>query len=179
MKKTLALIMALVMCLSLCSCNFSKEMKIGEPVKKGITQVTLVKVEMADTNYVKAEKQNDDFLSPVNEDELQLNERFIKSLNTDDAAIVVTAIVENVGKNDLNFDASFFEINYDNGNTYHAKEVYAKDESGLWQEFDKVFLEKVTSGATEVRFVIWVPNVIVNSSASLELDFYGSTYKIR
>lgn len=179
MKKTLALILALIACLSLCSCNSSKDMKIGEPVKKGITQVTLVKVEMADTNYVKAEKQNDDFLSPVNKDDLQANERFIKSLNTDEAAIVVTAIVENVGKNDLDFSAGFFEINYDNGNIYRASKVYAKDTNGLWQEYDKVPLEKVTSGATEVRFVVWVPNVIVNSSASLELDFYGYIYKIR
>lgn len=179
MKKTLALTLVLIVCLSLCSCNSSKGMEIGEPVKKGITQVTLVKVEMADTNYVKAETQNDDFLTPINKDDLQLNEKFIKSLNTDDAAIVVTAIVKNVGKNDLNFSAGFFEINYDNGNIYRAKEVYAKDANGLWKEYDKVLLEKVTSSETEVRFVVWVPNTIVNSSASLELDFYGYTYKIR
>ena len=178
MKKILSLALVFVMCLSLVSCG-SSEMKIGEPVKKGVTQVTLLGVEMADTNYLKGEKNSADFLSPVNKDDIQVNQRFVKAPTTDNGAIVVTAMVENVGNSGLDFSAGFFNVIADDDSSYYATEVYAKDENGLWQKYDKVSVEKDATAATEVRFVVWVPSTVINSGLSLDLDFYGKTYTIR
>lgn len=180
MKKTLALILALVTLLTLCSCSlFSGNVELGKPVKRGIAQITVEKVEMADTNYVRADKKSNDFLSPVNKEELELGERFIKSNDENEAAIVLTLTVENVGKNDLSVGPVNYVINYDDGNKYRADCIYTKDENGNWEEFDSITLEKVTSGATEIRMVVWVPDVIINDTASLTLDFHGYTYEIR
>lgn len=181
MKKTVSIILMITtMCLMLCSCGMSAKMEIGKPVKKGITQVTLQEIVMDDTNYVRAEKNLDNFLDPVKKDDLKLNERFIKADDSEKAPVVATMIVENVGKNDLNVGATFFKLNYDDGNKYYADCLYAKDENGLWQEYkDGLELEKVTSGPAEIKVIFWVPNVVVNGTASLVFDFQGAEYEIR
>ena len=180
MKKKLSLILALVLCVSLCACGLGlKEVKLGETVEKGIAQITIKDVTLGNSNYVKANKTANDFLSPIAKDDLDAGDRFLMSTNEDDGSVVITAIVENVGKNDLNIYPFKFVVNYDNGNEYSSDECYAQLENGEWKEFDTLSLEKVTSGAVEMKIVVWVPNVIIDDNASLTLDFYDFTYKIR
>lgn len=182
MKRWLSLLLALVMCLSLCACSSSKQVNLGDTVKKGIAQITIKDVQMANTNYVIANNTADDFLSPIAEDDLQLGDNYIKSVEEDEAPVVITMVVENIGKSDLTIHPFDYVINYDNGNKYSSDTCYAQVENSGWTKFDSVntlTLEKVTSGATEIRIAVWVPNVIIDSTASLTLDFHGFTYRIR
>ena len=183
MKKLLALLMIVVLCFSLCACGSGllgeslKEVQLGETVKNGITQIMITDIELGNSNYVSANPFN--YLAPVSKDDLDIGDSFIKSLDEDDGSVVITAIIENVGKEDLNINPSDFVVNYDNGNEYSSDYCYAQLETGEWEEFDTLTLEKVTSGAVEMKIVVWVPNVIIDDSASLTLDFYDFTYKIR
>lgn len=179
MKRFVALLMVVVLCISLVACSGSKEVKLGETVEKGIAQITITDVTLGNSNYVKANTTADDFLTPIAKDDLDVGDSFFKSLNEDDGSVVITAIVENVGKNDLNIYPFDFVVNYDNGNEYFSEECYAQLEGGEWKEFDTLTLEKVTSGSVEMKIVVWVPNVIIDDSASLTLDFNGFTYTIR
>ena len=179
MKKFIAIFMIAIMSISLVACGGSKEIELGETVEKGIAQITITDVTLGNSNYVKANTTADDFLTPIAKDDLDIGDSFVKSLNEDDGSVVITAIVENVGKNDLNIKPFDFVVNYDNGNEYSSDECYAQLESGEWKKFDTLTLEKVTSGAVEMKIVVWVPNVIIDDTASLTLDFHGFTYKIR
>lgn len=182
MKKALTLILTLVLCLSLCACGGSKNVNLGDTVKKGIAQITIKDIQMANTNYVIANNTSDNFLSPIAEDDLQLDDNYIKSAKEDEAPIVITMVIENVGKNDLTIHPFDYVINYDKGNKYSADTCYVQVENTGWTKFDSanpLKLEKAISGATEIRIAVWVPNVIIDSTASLTLDFHGFTYKIR
>ena len=178
MKKATSLILALMMCLSLCACGGSKNVELGKSVEKGVGKITITDVQLADTCYVKANKTSDDFLTPIAKDDLQLGDNFVKSTSEDDGVIVITMIVENVGKSDWNVKPFDYVINYDNGNKYSSDSGYALTSNG-WSKFKTLALEKVTSGETEVKIAVWVPNVIIDSTASLTLDFHGFSLKIR
>jgi len=178
MKKTLALLLALAMVLSLCACG-KKTVKLGEADEKGVGRITITDVQLGSTNYVKANKMDDDFLTPIAKDDLQLNDQFVKSTDKNDGVIVITMIVEDIGKSDWTVYPFAYEVNYDNGNKYSSNTLYAKDDNGVWTKYESLKLEKVTSGAVEVRIAVWVPNVIIDSTSSLTLDFHGFTYTIR
>lgn len=179
MKKLMALLLTVIMCLFLIACGGSKEVKLGQTVEKGIAQLTVKDVTLGESNYVKANTYADDFLTPIAKDDLELGDSFVKSLNEDEGSVVITMIVENVGKNDLNIKPFDFVVNYDNGNEYSSDVCYAQVENGGWTKFETLELEKVTSGAVEMKIVVWVPDVVIEDSASLTLDFHGFTYKIR
>ena len=179
MKKLLSAFLSLTMCLSLCACGGgSKNVELGKSVEKGVGKITITDVQLADTCYVKANKTSDDFLTPIAKDDLQLGDNFVKSTSEDDGVIVITMIVENVGKSDWNVKPFDYVINYDNGNKYSSDSGYALTSNG-WSEFETLTLEKVTSGETEVKIAVWVPNVIIDNTASLTLDFHGFSLKIR
>lgn len=180
MKKLITLLLAAVMCLSLAACGGSKEVELGQTVKKGIAELTISDVQVANTAYLKANKTDDDFLSPVNKDDLEIGESFIKATDEDSAVVVIRLIAENVGKNDLGIGPVDFVVDYDNGNEYRSESCYAQTEESGWTEFEEVELEKVTSGAVEIRIAVWVPmQVFDNTDKSLDLNFHGFTYKIR
>lgn len=179
MKKPLLIVLTLAMLLSLCACGGgSKNVELGESVEKGVGKITITDVQLANTRYVKANKNSDDFLMPIAKEDLQLGDNFIKATSEDKGVAVITMIVENIGKSDWNVKPSDYVINYDNGNRYSSDSGYALTSDG-WSEFETLTLEKVTSGATEVRIAVWVPNVIIEDTASLTLDFHGFSCKIR
>ena len=179
MKKIIASFLIAITCVSLGACGGSKEVELGETVEKGIAQLTVKDITLGNSNYVKANRTADDFLIPIEKDDLEVGDNFIKSTNDDDGAVVITMIVENVGDSDLNIKPTDYVVNYDDGKEYTSDKCYAQLESGEWAEFDTLELEKVTSGAVEMKIVVWVPNVIIDDSASLTLDFHGFTYTIR
>ena len=176
MKKALSLILALVLCLSLCAC--SKKVELGKPVKRGIQSTTVVDVQLTDKSYVKIDSTSADFLVPIDKDDLDVGDKFIKSTDENTVAIIMTLIVENVGKRDLTIGPNSYIINYDNGNKYRADTGYIQTADG-WSELTNYTLEKVTSGAVTIKVIAWVPDVIIDSTKPLSLDFFGASYKIR
>lgn len=179
MKKLIPLLLALAMLLPLAACG-AKTIKTGETVKKGIAEFTIKDIQVANTNYLEGNTSSDDFLYPIDKDDLDLGDQFIKATDETTAPVVISLIAENVGKSDLSVYPFDFVVNYDNGNKYHSNKCYAKTESSGWTDFEKVTLEKVTSGAVEIRIAVWVPTQVVeDTTSSLELNFHGFTYKIR
>jgi hypothetical protein len=179
MKKLITLLLALAMLLSLTACG-SKTVKMGETVKKGIAEITITDIQVANTNYLEGNTASDDFLYPIKKDDLDIGDQIIKAADEATAPVVISLIVKNVGKSDLSIYPFDFVVNYDDGNEYYSKKCYAKTESSGWTDLEKVTLEKVTSGAVEIRIAVWVPNKVVEDTTSpLELDFHGFTYKIR
>ena len=178
MKKKLSVLLALAMALCLSACG-SKNVKLGEPVEKGVARITVNDVQLGNTHYVEGGTYSDDFLSPISEDDIELGDHYIKSFNEDEGVVVISLTMENIGKSDWTIHPFDYVVNYDDGNKYSSKKCYAKVEGGEWTEFENITLEKVTSGAIEVRIAVWVPNVIIDDSKSLSLDFHGFSYKIR
>lgn len=172
--------MVVVLCVSLCACGLigSKNIELGDTVKAGIVNFTVKDVELGNTNYVKINDFSTDYLTPINKDDLKDGDSFIKSDNEDDGVAIITVVLENAGKTDASVGPNSFIINYDNGNKYYASVGYVKTTDGC-EKTDKIVLEKVISGATEAKFIAWIPNVIIDSTESLTLDFYGYSYKIR
>lgn len=179
MKKLIPLLLAMAMILSLTACG-SKTVKMGETVKKGIAEFTITDIQVANTNYLEGNIASDDFLYPIDKDDLAIGDQIIKATDETTAPVVISLIVENVGKSDLSIYPFDFVVNYDDGNEYNSKKCYAKTESSGWTVFEKVTLEKVTSGAVEIRIAVWVPaQVVEDTTSSLELNFHGFTCKIR
>ena len=172
-----AIILVAVIAISIA--NIPRNIGIGSVVEKGHLRVVLKNVQFENTNYVIANNRSNDFLSPVNKDDLEVNDYFIRSTEQDMAAVVITVTVENIGKNDVSFGTNRFELDFDDGNRYYAKRCFAVAENGEWTEFDKIELEKVTSGIVEVRLLAWVPSAIYDSSESFVLKFLDAEYKIR
>jgi hypothetical protein len=179
MKKSITLFLAVTMLLSLAACG-SKTVKMGETVKKGIAEITITDIQVANTNYLEGNTASDDFLYPIDKDDLDIGDQFIKATDEATAPVVISLKAENVGKSDLSIYPFDFVVNYDDGNEYYSKKCYARTESSGWTEFEKVTLEKVTSDAVEIRIAVWVPNKVVEDATSpLELNFHGFTCKIR
>jgi hypothetical protein len=179
MKRLITLLLAFAMIFPLAACG-AKTVKKGETVKKGIAEFTIKDIHVAHTNYLEGNIASDDFLYPIDKEDLAIGDQSLKATDETTSPVVISLIVENVGKSDLSIYPFDFVVNYDNGNKYHSKKCYAKTESFGWTGFEKVTLEKVTSGAVEIRIAVWVPNKVVEDTTSpLELDFHGFTYKIR
>ncbi len=156
----------------------SKTAKIGDTIKAGIAEITVTDIMVSDAKYLEGNKSSDEFLFP--KEELELNDKFISSTNENESPIVITLIAKNVGKNDLDIYPFDFVVNYADGYEYYSKKCYVKTVSSGWSEFEKVALEKLTSGAVEIRIAVWVPDdVMKDTGASLELEFHNYTYKIR
>ena len=180
MNKFIAFVaVVLVAVIAISIANIPRNIGIGSVVETGHLRVVLKNVQFENTNYVIANKRSNDFLSPIDKDDLELNDYFIRSNDSDMAAVAITVTVENIGKNDVSFGTNRFELDYNDGNRYYAKRCFAVAESGEWTEFDKIELEKVTSGVVEVRLLAWVPSAVYESSESFVLRFLGAEYKIR
>ena len=80
MKKKLSVLLALVMALCLSACG-SKNVKLGEPVEKGVARITVNDVQLGNSHYVEGGTYSDDFLSPISEDDIELGDHYIKSFN--------------------------------------------------------------------------------------------------
>ncbi len=178
MKKILGLLLAITVILSLTACG-EKDIALGESIEQGVTRYTIVDVELGSSNYVNGNRNSEDFLTPINKDNLQVGDQFIKSLDENDGVVIVTMVVENIGKNDSVFYPFNVVVNYDDGNEYFSEKCYAHTENNSWEETERLSLEKVTSKPTTVKIVIWLPNVIIEDTASLALEFGGYTYTIR
>ena len=180
MKKTISIFLALVLCLSLCACGGSKAIALGQTFTYVGRDVVLLDVEVSNCTYVKGNKQADDFLSPFEPD---IGDQFIRSADKTECPIVITFTVKNNSKQDMYVSPNQFEIDYQNGFKYYAKEIYARLDGKNWKDYDELTtlpLEKLTSGTVEVRTVVWVPKEVVeDTDGSLVLELYGKTYVIR
>lgn len=163
--------------------NAPKIIGIGDIVEEGNLKIELKNVQYDNTIYVEGDTRLDNFLTPIQKDDIK--DKYLYSYNKDTAPVVITVVVENIGKNDTDFGPKMFAVNYDDGNRYYATGCYAKTESDYgilgyeWKEFDKITLEKVTGGAIEVKILAWIPLVVFENSKSLTLEFCDAVYKIR
>lgn len=153
----------------------TRNIGIGSAVEKGNIRIVLKDVQFEKTNYL----IKSDTLKPIQKDDLQVGDNFIRSNEENMATVVITVTAENIGKNDTSFGAGTFSLNYDDGNKYYADSCYARNQNGEWTEFEKIELEKVTSGTVKVCIVAWIPETIYDSTESLVLNFLGAEYKIR
>ena len=160
-----------------------KNIKIGELHKGFGKEVVLLDVEVSDKIYVNGNEKSDDFLSPFEPD---TNDRFQRSIDKNNRPVVVRFTVRNTGKLDMVIVPDGITVDYNDGFEYWAESVYARTTDGVWEEFGlfadngQLELEKLTSGAVEVRAVIWVPSQVVEDvNSSLVLTFLGCRYEIR
>ena len=155
----------------------AQEIKLGQVFKYGDFELTVTNVQVSDSRYVSNNKKSDDFLYPL---EPKVGDQFLTAVDDNDRAIVVTFLVENVGKNDKEFSPSELSVNYDDGFIYRPQKLYARTTDGNWTEFSRIKLEKLTTGLIEVRAVIWVPSQVVeDTNGSLILGLCNGNYTIR
>ncbi len=159
--------------------NIQKNIGIGSAVEKGNLKIVLKEVQFENTRYVIANSFSNDYLTPIQKEDLQLNDHFLRSTDEDMAAVVITVTAENIGKSDVGFGSNLFVLNYDDGNRYYADSCHAVAENGKWTEFNEINLDKVTDGIVEVRILAWIPNSIYDNSGSLTLEFMDAVYKIK
>lgn len=183
MKKLLRKIIGIAVLCSIAVIGFKifvkpKEVKLGEPFELGVGRVVFADVQMKNTNYVLANPKSKDFLTPISRDDLNIGDHFLHSKDEDDGVIVLTLIVENIGKRDWVFKPWEFEVNYDDGYKYSSDTGYVQYEEVGWQAFDEITLEKLKS-AVEIRIAFWVPSVVIESNAPLTLEYWGFTCQIR
>lgn len=148
---------------------------IGSAVEKGNIRIVLKDVQFEKTNYL----MEADILKPVQKEDLELGDHYIRSNEKNVAAVVITVTADNIGKHDASFGPNTFCLNYDDGNRYYADSCYAIAQDGKWTRFDEIELEKVTSGTVKVCVVAWLPEEIYDSPETLTLNFMNATYKIK
>lgn len=176
MKKFLVFIALIVVSAIVISVvSAPRNIGIGSAVEMGNVRIVLKDVQFEKTNYL----IKSDTLKPIQKDDLQLGDSFIRSNEKNIAAVVITVTAENIGKNDADFGPNTFCLNYNNGSRYYADSCYARNQNGEWTEFEKIELEKVTSGTVKVCIVAWIPEAIYDSPETLTLDFMNATYKIK
>ncbi len=168
-----AVVLAAVVAITIA--NVPKNIGIGSAVEKGQVRMVLKDVQFEKTSHL----LKSDTLKPIQEDEMELGDSFVRSNEENVAAVVITVTAENIGKYDASFGPNTFCLNYDDGNRYYADSCYARNQKGEWTRFDKIELEKVTSGTVEVCVVAWLPEEIYDSPESLTLEFMDATYKIK
>ena len=176
MKKLIVLVaVILVAAIAISIASAPRKIGIGSAVEKGQVRMVLKDVQFEKTNYL----IKSDTLKPIQKDDLQLGDSFVRSNEENVAAVVITVTAENIGKHDASFGPNTFCLNYNDGNRYYADNCYARNQKGEWTQFDEIELEKVTSGTVKVCVVAWLPEEIYDSPESLTLEFMGATYKIK
>ncbi len=176
MKKILVFIAVIVVAaVAIGISSVPRNIGIGSSVEKGVVRIVLKDVQFEKTRYL----IESDTLKPVQKDDLKLGERFIRSNKENVAAVVITVTAENIGKHDANIGPNLFCLNYNDGNRYYADSCYALNQNGEWTEFEKIELEKVTSGTVKLCIVAWLPEEIYDSPESLTLEFMDAKYKIK
>lgn len=176
MKKLLAFIsIIVVVAIAIGISSVPRNIGIGSSVEKGVVRIVLKDVQFEKTRYL----IESDTLKPVQKDDLELGDRYIRSTEENVAAVVITVTAENIGKHDANIGPGLFCLNYNDGNRYYADSCYAIDQNGRWASFDSVELEKVTSGAVKLCIVAWLPEEVYDSTESLTLEFMNARYKIK
>lgn len=176
MKKLLVFISIIVVAaIAIGIFSVPRNIGIGSSVEKGVVRIVLKDVQFEKTRYL----IESDTLNPVQKDDLELGDRYIRSTEENVAAVVITVTAENIGKHDANIGPGLFCLNYNDGNRYYADSCYAIDQNGRWTSFDSIELEKVTSGAVKICIVAWLPEEVYDSNESLTLEFMNARYKIR
>ena len=155
--------------------SIPKKVGIGSVVEKGNLRVVLKDVQFEKTRYL----MKDDILRPIQKDDLQLGDSYIRAYDEDVATVVITVTAENIGKSNVSIGPNYFCLNYNDGNRYYADSCYARNQDGEWTEFDDIELEQVTSGQVTVCVVAWIPETIYDSSEPLVLQFLDAEYKIK
>lgn len=175
--KKLIVLTSLIVIAAIVIGNFTavKDIGIGSVIEEGNIRMVLEDVQFEKTGYV----IEGSTLKPIQKDDLKMGDNYIYSTKKNMAAVVITVTAENIGKNDASFGAGSFYLDYNDGNIYYANSCYALNQSGRWSEFDKIELEKVTSGVVRVCILAWIPEAIYDSPESLTLHFMGARYTIK
>jgi hypothetical protein len=128
MKKAISLILALVMCLSLCACGGgsggkSNQISMGtwNSWKDGKKELSfyISDIQLSDRILVGAESPY--FMKPISENEIGIDASFWRLTKIDPNAggvVIITMQLENTGIEDLNVYEEQFKVNYDDGNEH-------------------------------------------------------------
>lgn len=95
MKKLIVLVaVILVAAIAIGISGVPRKIGIGSAVEKGQVRMVLKDVQFEKTNYL----IKSDTLKPIQKDDLQLGDYFVRSNEDNVAAVVITVTAENIGK---------------------------------------------------------------------------------
>jgi len=180
MKKTISLLLALVLCLSLCACGGQKG-EVGTTYTSNGVEFTVNYIEFTDAidNWGGA---NDNYWMPLpadaNRNQLA-NARFPES--ADDTICVISYTAKNVSKGDKLIDGRG-ELNYDNGYKYdNGVLTYRVSATGVWSDLDGgLMLKQSKENAYEFRVYMVVPKILFeNTDKSLTYTLFGVQFDLR
>lgn len=185
MKKYIAALLTLIMCLSLCACGGSKATgEIGQTYTSNGIEFTLNYVEFTDAmdNWGGA---NDTYWQPLPEDMTGADRNRIANAVTpksqDDTICVISYTAKNVSKNDKTIDDRG-TLDYDNGYTYSDGGLtYRVSPTGVWSDIPNgLSLKKLKEDAYEFRAYIIVPKVVATETdKSLTYTLFGEKFNLR
>lgn len=183
MKKKLLLMLATLMCVSLCACGGSnKKGEIGETYTSndGI-EFTLNSIEFTDAmdNWGGA---NDNYWKPLPKDanRNQLANAVVPK-SKDETICVISFTAKSVSKNDRVID-EIGTLNYDNGYTYSEGGLsYRVSAEGVWCDIPGgLNLEKLKENSYEFRAYMVVPKVLATETDKpLTYELFGVKYDLR
>ena len=182
MKKILAMLLAITMCISITACGGGGNAKIGETYTNdyGI-EFTLNYVEFTDAmdNLGGA---NDTYWMPASKVERTTHlEKLVAPLSSDDMFCVVSYTAKNTSKHDRTVD-EIGTIDFDNGYTYSEGGLsYRVSPTGVWSDIPNgLTLQKLKENSYEFRAFIVVPKVVVEETDKpLTYELYGETFNLR
>lgn len=181
MKKAISLLLALVMCLSLCACGSSQKGEIGTTYTSNGVEFTLNYVEFTDAmdNWGGA---NDNYWMPLPADASRNQlAHAVSPKSEDDTICVISYTAKNVSKNDKTIDDRG-ELNYDNGYQYSDGGLtYRVSATGVWSDLDGgLILKQLKENAYEFRVYMVVPKALVeNTDKSLTYTLFGVEFDLR
>lgn len=181
MKKIIAMLLAITMCISLCSCGGRANNKIGETYTSHGIEFTLNYVEFTDVmdNWGGA---NDTYWMPVSEvDRERQLDKLVSPQSPDDTICVISYTAKNVSKNNKTID-DIGTLDYDNGYTYSDGGLcYRVSPTGVWQEIPNgLTLEKLKENAYEFRAYMVVPKKIVtDTDKTLTYELFEKEFNLR
>ena len=180
MKKAVSLILALVLCLSLCACGRQKG-EIGSTYTSNGVEFTLNYVEFTDAmdNWGGA---NDNYWMPLPDDAVghQL-ENALTPKSADDTICVISYTAKNVSKYDETIDERGL-LNYDNGYKYSDGGLTVRfSADSVWNDIDNgLVMKKLKEDTYEFRAYMVVPKALVeNTDKSLTYTLFDVEFDLR
>ena len=192
-KKLIKLVVLLLLVVSTFSCcqklTGDKEIELNQAVEGSDLKFTIQDVQFSESGYLIETCNNDvSCFEPVhNKNELDYGDNFLKCIDEEYGFILITMLLENVGKSDVEID-SIGSVDYDNGYKYESDDFYVLMEDGSWDKYGSMGgnvlkplrLKPLTTGTVKVQVPIPVPKAVFeDDNKSLIFRFERWIYTIR
>lgn len=193
MKRIIAAVMALVLCLSLCACG--KAHSIGEAVQVDNFAYTIKEVQLVDSVY-HGDKSSDDFLTPTGTGENQFSapggstllwfsaEYTYTGTDTEDSDMAKEFFVPIVKCKGGRFDTNYMVVvKAPDGNWYNLNSDLSwetRENAGLDINSLSFDLEPDSSKTYEVRGFIYIPtDAAENENSKINLYMHTTKFSVR